>query len=577
MTCTKLYLSITLLTLLLLLNSCKKEQPQQQIVKNPWKRSKADRIETDKYIDAGEIYFQKLNYDSAYYCNAKAKLSAEVKRDTSRIILSLLNLAKIHYTQADYAGAETAATEIIPLLEKKKDHAYNYDINLLLGNISTATLDYKNSLLYYNKALRLKKTTPDEKVIILHNIARIYIKMKKIKIACYILEYLLTKKESTNNVEVYTLTLTNLGNCYLELGNPKALEYYLKSLRIALKTNNISKIYTYISLSEYYKKKDFVLANNYAVLGYNAATTLRIPNDRLECLQLLIELNTGATAKNYALRYLHINDSITKVRQRAKNQYAKIRYDSKKEKEENLQLKAQKIEQEAHQKKKNIFLYLILGAVTAIGIVITYLLLAKNKREKVKATYATEIRISKKLHDELANDVYQTMAFAETQDLSTTRNKEILLSNLDTIYSRTRNISKENITVETGLAFLSDFKEMMTDFNTHEVNVIANGLEAINWSTLDSNIKIILYRVIQELLVNMKKYSQCSLVLLTFNLKEKKLQINYMDNGIGATENQIKSKNGLQNVENRILAVKGNISFDTSPNKGFKVRFTIPI
>ena len=67
------------------------------------------------------------------------------------------------------------------------------------------------------------------------------------------------------------------------------------------------------------------------------------------------------------------------------------------------------------------------------------------------------------------------------------------------------------------------------------------------------------------------------LVLLTFNLKEKKLEIDYMDNGIGATENEIKSKNGLQNVENRILAVKGNISFDTSPNKGFKVRFTIPI
>jgi hypothetical protein len=36
---------------------------------------------------------KKLNYDSAYYCNAKAKLSAEAK-DTSRIILSLLNLAK---------------------------------------------------------------------------------------------------------------------------------------------------------------------------------------------------------------------------------------------------------------------------------------------------------------------------------------------------------------------------------------------------------------------------------------------------------------------------------------------------
>ncbi len=577
MTRTKLYLSFTLLTLLLLLNSCQKEQPKQQIVKNHWKRPKADRIETDKYIDEGYIYFEKLNYDSAYYYFYKAKLSAETKRDTSRKILALINLGRLHYLQSDYTGAETTATEIIPLLEKKKDHPYNFDINFQLGNIATSTLDYKNSLLYFNKALELKKITIDEKLTILHNIAWVYQEMEQFEKAAYIFEYLLTKKESSNNIEAYTLTLTNLGNCYLELGKPKVLENYLKSLRIALKTNNISKIYTYISLSDYYKKKDFALANNYAKLGYEAATSLRIPDKRLECLQLLIELNTGATAKKYALQYLHINDSITKVRQRAKNQYAKIRYDSKKEREENLQLKVQKIEQVAQQKKKNTVLYLIVGTITAIGIGITYMLMAKNKREKVKATYATEIRISKKLHDELANDVYQTMAFAETQDLSTTRNKEILLSNLDTIYSRTRNISKENITVETGPAFLSDFKEMMTDFNTHEVNVIANGLDAINWSTIDSNVKIILYRVIQELLVNMKKYSQCSLVLLTFNLKEKKLQIDYMDNGIGATENQLKSKNGLQNVENRILAVKGNISFDTSPNKGFKVHFTIPI
>jgi hypothetical protein len=68
------------------------------------------------------------------------------------------------------------------------------------------------------------------------------------------------------------------------------------------------------------------------------------------------------------------------------------------------------------------------------------------------------------------------MAFAETQDLSTHEIRKYF-SNLDTIYSRTRNISKENISVETGPAFLSDFKEMMTDFNTHEVNVIANGLK----------------------------------------------------------------------------------------------------
>jgi hypothetical protein len=51
----------------------------------------------------------------------------------------------------------------------------------------------------------------------------------------------------------------------------------------------------------------------------------------------------------------------------------------KKEREENLQLKVQKIEQEAQQKKEYCS-YLIVGTITAIGIV--SFAWPKNKREK---------------------------------------------------------------------------------------------------------------------------------------------------------------------------------------------------
>jgi signal transduction histidine kinase len=169
------------------------------------------------------------------------------------------------------------------------------------------------------------------------------------------------------------------------------------------------------------------------------------------------------------------------------------------------------------------------------------------------------------------------MAFAETQDLSTNDNKEILLNNLENIYSRTRNISKENSIIESGLLFVSSLKDMMSGFNSKEVNVLINGIEKINWTTLESNKKITLYRVIQELLVNMKKHSKCNLAVLTFKKNENKVQIDYSDNGIGADFNEKKSRNGLQNVENRILAIKGNITFDTKSNKGFKVTITFPI
>jgi hypothetical protein len=75
-------------------------------------------------------------------------------------------------------------------------------------------------------------------------------------------------------------------------------------------------------------------------LPIKKATTINSVDDRLECLELIIRNSTRNEAKEYSLQYLHINDSIKKVRQQAKNQFAKIKYDFKKEKDD-IELKAQ--------------------------------------------------------------------------------------------------------------------------------------------------------------------------------------------------------------------------------------------
>jgi hypothetical protein len=128
MTRTKLYLSITLLTLLLLLNSCKKNNNQTTNSKNHWKRSKADRIETDKYIDAGDIYFQKTKLLVLITVMQKLNLSRG-KRDTSRIILSL-QFSKIHYLQPITLALKPQQLKYH--YKKKERPCYNYNINLLL-------------------------------------------------------------------------------------------------------------------------------------------------------------------------------------------------------------------------------------------------------------------------------------------------------------------------------------------------------------------------------------------------------------------------------------------------------------
>lgn len=118
---------------------------------------------------------------------------------------------------------------------------------------------------------------------------------------------------------------------------------------------------------------------------------------------------------------------------------------------------------------------------------------------------------------------------------------------------------------------------MMAGYSTVGINVIVNGFDSFNWSLLKEHKKIALYRILQELLVNMKKHSQCSLVAISFKKMDNKIQVVYTDNGIGFSSDKVIIKNGLLNVENRIKAIKGTIIFDTASGKGFKVSMSFPI
>jgi signal transduction histidine kinase len=521
-----------------------------------------------------------VKYDSAYYYHNKAKSLCDVKTDNTRIIYSLSRMSEIQQNQGDFSGSETNTIEALPFLNKTMDLTYECSIYNLLGIVYMKLYDYDNALYYHNKGLHLK-IDEIRKLKIKHNIAIVYMAKEDYNRAIKILLPLTLKKEVVNDSVLFSKAIDNLGYCYFKLGNSKGIDFLNQALKI--KTNlkdDLGMASSYINHSKYYNQVNPRLANNYAQLAYEKATIANNVDYRLESLALLIQSSSGNQSKIYSKIYIHTNDSITKVRQKARNQFAKIKYDSKKEKEENLLLKNQKAENLLEleiQKNRNLLLYFLLFIGILATIFLYYFLNALNKKEKIQTAYDTETRISKKLHDELANDVYQTMAFAETQDLSSDQNKEILLTNLDTIYSRTRNISRENSPIDTGIHFLAGLKEMISGFNTDAVNILINNIDSIYWKALETNKEIIVYRVLQELLVNMKKHSQCSLAVLTFKKTENKLQIDYNDNGLGTAFDKINSKNGLQNVENRILAIKGTITFDTKPGKGFKTSFTIPI
>lgn len=540
-----------ILFILFFLFSCKKEDKTNASISSSY----AD------YIEKANNKISIVELDSAFFYFNQAKLSCKDNEKEMKIY-ALLGMANIQKTNCDFVGLEETATEAFGI-----DNETNYKeyLNNFLGIAYNEQADYENALLYYNKTLD-NSTKETNRLTIKNNIAVNYLDQKEYVKSIDVLEKLLKNDSLKIHPSEYARVTDNLGFAYFKIKKDSlAKEYLYASLNIRDSINDdYDKIASYIHLSNFYEENNPVLSKEFANKALQSATIVNSPDDKLEALDLLIKNTTNNQANEYFEAYSTINDSISKARQSAKNQFSKIKYDSKITLEKNEKLKVE----------KEFITYLFIG-FGIIALLIYFLIRFKNKNKLQKSTYEAETRISKKLHDELANDVYNTMTFAETQDLSDPIKKEHFLNQIENIYNRTRNISLENSEIDTSENFKENLSLLLSGFNSEDTNVIIKNFEAINWTKTKKITKITVYRILQELLVNMKKHSQSNLVLIGFEDKGKTYEINYSDNGIGSNKS-IKFKNGLQNVENRIKTIKGSFTFETESQKGFKAKIVFP-
>ena len=543
-------LKIGLLAFLFLVSSCKNQEENPPL---------------DANLEQAEQLFTNKEYRKAYYYYNQSFLYNTEQKNTKRAVFNLLRMAHIENLECDYIGSEATTTQAIKLFNKTIPIPYQTNAYNSIGLNYLHLANYEDANRMFEKAIQI---TDDALTIFIakNNIAYSYIKQKEYQKAIEFLSEIETKKVLQESPLDYARVLDNKGIALFYLNDTSAITYLEKAKEIREANNDDSQVVSsYMHLAEYYQKEnDLETTTKWAEKAYQSATKAFIPDDRLEALNLLFTATSNNDLKNqYHETYIRINDSLQKARQQAKNQFAKIKYDAE---------KAETQKQTYQLRMYGSVALLILSF--AVFVLLYRLTLQRNKRKVLETQYSTETKIAKRLHDELANDVHNTIAFAETQNLENHQNKEILLENLDTIYQRARNISNENKQINIGETFVEQLKHMIHSYGSDTINVILN-TAALHEIQLKDEVKIALYRVLQELMVNMKKHSECSLVVIAFKNNPTTLEITYSDNGKGI-QNQLHTKNGLQNVENRIFSINGTITFDTEPNKGFKVKITIP-
>ena len=525
------------------------------------KTSKKTDGNYDRLVAKALDYFGDQQLQRAFYYFNKASNETGISADQR--VYALINMAEIQRQFSDFSGSETTLTGALPYLgETQLDYsisAYN-----LLGIVFKEQSDFKNALKYYR--LSFEKTTDIlQRSVIKNNMAVVYMDEKRFDKSVQILKPLINNPKVISDVETQARIFDNLGYSYCKIGKQnEGIGFLNQSLQSRLKIDDqFGLVSTYLHLSEVWKLQNPALSERYTKSAYETATKLNSADDRLNAIAQMIEIGGGEKVKQYAMLHIRLNDSIVNVRQSAKNQFAKIRYDDAKAKQENAEVK-----------NMNLLLVILVLSLAMIAIFIGINWKARHKREKQEQIHKTEKAMSKKIHDVLANDLYNVMTYAKANRLETEGKKETLMRHLNSIYLATRDIAHQTGDIETGKAYLPTLTEMMQLYNDHETRITVKGLQEVPWEEVSPNSKRTIYRLIQELLVNMKKHSNASLVLFDCDVSDKKLVIGYKDNGVDFQSEKDVLRKVLQNVENHIQGINGQVIFDDVSGR---VNIAIPV
>ncbi|MFD2567909.1 tetratricopeptide repeat-containing sensor histidine kinase [Pseudotenacibaculum haliotis] len=501
-----------------------------------------DFFEKDKEVSLSNNYIQRATYDLYY-------------------------ITKIHYKLGDINRSEEAAIEGLklldglPMTEAIKDSKLSFYNHL--GILNREKSNYNKSLDNYAKSLSFSLKKSDS-AMAYNNIGVVYIYMNEYEKAKQnFLKSYRAYKELKDTINI-ALPLGNLGRAQSKLNEEGALSNLKEALKIREKIDSPVIYENYEFLTEYYlDRKDSVNALMYAKKSYVAAKKFNRLTYKYEALSKLVNLGEH----QYGKELFDVFDILLEKNKMQQASFAEARYSVDKEKEKTINEKNRREKAEIQAERNKVIYGSAGGFILMSSIFLYFYLRTRHKKEKLQERYATERQISKKLHDEVANEIFYVMSKMENEAASSE-----LIENLEGIYHKTRDISKANAPLDLGENFGLELKDLLLSYQSEIVNIFTRNMSEISWNNLSSLKKETLYRVLQELMTNMRKHSQATLVTIRFERQQSKTVIAYQDNGIGG---KLKKSNGLRNTENRMELAGGSIIFECEANKGFHAKIVI--
>jgi signal transduction histidine kinase len=133
----------------------------------------------------------------------------------------------------------------------------------------------------------------------------------------------------------------------------------------------------------------------------------------------------------------------------------------------------------------------------------------------------------------------------------------------------------DDFEIDTILEFLIEENNKTHNLNIKYIKHIDNPVH------IDKTKRILVYRVISELITNIRKHSGSKDAEIEISKSENLILLRIEDAGVGFDQNKYTNKNfcgfGIYSISERIENLGGNFSLFSKPNVGTKILFSIPL
>lgn len=531
---------------------------------------KNDSMLGNTYGSIGTILWQLGKHAESLEIQFKALGLREKIKDRNGMIASRLNIGMVYQSQDKLPQAEVYVREALDLLS-----------------------GFRSSL-----STRLHITA-------LHTLANIYGMQGKINEALQLDSMGIKLCEETSNEFSKAMFYDNMGNCYL-YGNPpdynKSFEYFRRTILIDSAFDNRKQMSdSYLNLGHLFiTQKKYPEAIGYLKRSVALADSAGYAQGKQQAYQFMAEAYKKAgdiTSAFDALKTSEsLKDSLLNIESETKIAELQTIYETEK-KQKQIEL------QQAQLSKKNYIitgaiLILLLTSLSAYLYYRRYRLRQKNRLQKeimhqqeiatravMEAEEGERQRIAKDLHDgvgQMMSAAKMNLSAFESEwkiaDPEQKNSLDKIISLVDESCREVRSVSHNmmpNVLLKKGLASaIGEFLEKI-ESRILKVHLHTEGLQ----DRIDSNVEIVLYRVIQECVNNVIKHAGATHLDISIIRDQDGISATIEDNGKGFdVSDETKHEGmGLKNIRTRVEFLKGTVDFDSAPGKGTLVAVHVPL